>query len=78
MQGRLLTLHAVVCIFVWNACRPKRRVGDRFRGDGFRHNDGYGPQGVDGGGGCLDKEGMREDLVGMFRRALEGGLQTVS
>lgn len=29
-------------------------------------------------GGCLDQEGMREDLVGMFRRALEGGLQTVS
>lgn len=31
-----------------------------------------------GCGGCLDQEGMREDLVGMFRRALEGGLQTVS
>ncbi|CBN77360.1 expressed unknown protein [Ectocarpus siliculosus] len=29
-------------------------------------------------GGCLDQEGMQEDLVGMFRRAFEGGLQTVA
>ncbi|CAM9888917.1 unnamed protein product [Ectocarpus sp. 4 AP-2014] len=28
--------------------------------------------------GCLDQEGMQEDLVGMFRRAFEGGLQTVA
>lgn len=27
--------------------------------------------------GCLDQEGMQEDLVGMFRRAFESGLQTV-
>lgn len=31
--------------------------------------------GRDGGG--LDQEGMQEDLVGMFRRAFESGLQTV-
>ena len=27
--------------------------------------------------GCLDQEGMQEDLVGMFRRAFESGLETV-
>eukprot|EP00752_Nemacystus_decipiens_P007038 g6313.t1 len=30
------------------------------------------------GGGCLDLEGMQEDLVGMFRRAFESGLQTAA
>eukprot|EP00903_Cladosiphon_okamuranus_P013494 g12569.t1 len=30
------------------------------------------------GGGCLDQEGMQEDLVGMFRRAFESGLQTAA
>lgn len=28
-------------------------------------------------GGFLEQEGMQEDLVEMFRRAFEGGLQTV-
>lgn len=27
--------------------------------------------------GCLDQDGMQEDLVGMFRRAFESGLQIV-
>lgn len=28
--------------------------------------------------GCLNQEGVQEDLIGMFRRAMEGGLETVS